>query len=253
MAVADVRDVEKGEYVELEHGYGYTVITMPKTKTHRMACMTNSLKILVGINGDKDFLPHHRIGSAECGGDCYKEHSVLRSFSEKIWDFANRHQGTWLYKPSVYSAIIAWKLSRPDKKTLVNAGWFGNDTVWRMVMDLNLIALYGKPDGTLSDKPQRTLYTLCDAIIGGEGEGPLYPPLPLGMLTFSNDAYLSDEIMGHVWKLNIDKIPLLKEAKRLNSEKDIKLFIEGKAVNVNELNKLSIDVKLSPGWEDYNK
>ena len=65
------------------------VITMPKTKTHRMACITNSLKILVGINGDKEYLPHHRIGSKSLGGDCYKTFSLLRSCSEWLLDFAN--------------------------------------------------------------------------------------------------------------------------------------------------------------------
>lgn len=71
----------------------YIVITIPKTKTHRMACMTNTLKNLVGINGEKDYLSHHRIGSKDPGGDCYKTYNILRSITEKLLDFTNRHKG----------------------------------------------------------------------------------------------------------------------------------------------------------------
>jgi uncharacterized protein (DUF362 family) len=231
-----------------------TVITMPKTKTHRMACITNSLKILVGINGDKDYLPHHRLGSVEAGGDCYKDYSLLRSFGEKMLDFANRHQGTPLYRPSLYTGLLLWKFSRPDKKTMTNAGWYGNDTVWRMVMDLNLIAIYGKPDGTLAETPQRTLYTLDDAIIGGQGNGPLNPdPFPLGILTFSNDSYYMDVVMGKILRLNIDKIPLLREANRIIADKEKTLSINGEQAEPEDLKFISKDIILSQGWQDYDQ
>ena len=38
------------------------VINVPKLKTHRKAGITGALKNLVGINGNKDYLPHHRLG-----------------------------------------------------------------------------------------------------------------------------------------------------------------------------------------------
>ena len=45
------------------------VINVPKLKTHRKAGLTCALKNLVGINGRKDCLPHHRKGSCAEGGD----------------------------------------------------------------------------------------------------------------------------------------------------------------------------------------
>ncbi len=38
------------------------VINLPKLKTHKKAGVTCALKNLIGINGNKEFLPHHRVG-----------------------------------------------------------------------------------------------------------------------------------------------------------------------------------------------
>lgn len=229
------------------------VITMPKTKTHRMACLTNSLKILVGINGDKDYLPHHRIGSKSQGGDCYKSFSLLRSCSEWLLDYSNRRRGEKIYFYARRLSDKLWNLSHPTDEVTVNAGWYGNDTVWRMVMDLNLIAHYGKLDGTVADTPQRVVYTLCDGIVGGQGSGPLQPePLPLGVLSFSNDPYLMDEVMGYLFKLNVKKVPLLREASMINKKKEKLFILNGKEVQLDDLCALGLDVKLAPGWVHYN-
>src|SRR3989442_326262 len=45
------------------------VVNVPKAKTHKKAGVTLCLKNLVGINGDKNYLPHHRAGRPEDGGD----------------------------------------------------------------------------------------------------------------------------------------------------------------------------------------
>lgn len=231
-----------------------TIITMPKIKTHQKAGLTNSMKILVGINGDKDYLPHHRIGAVESGGDCYKGKHPFRRMSELVLDAANRRRGKCLYQPLSYLSAALWRLSRPTKEQNLAAGWYGNDTVWRMVMDLNMIALYGKADGSLSDTPQRTLYTLCDGIIGGQGNGPLSPdPLPLGIIAFSNDAFAMDEVAGRLFKLDLDKVPLLKEAKRLNKNKSIDYYINGNKVELSAVDEYAVDVVMPPGWINYNK
>ncbi len=47
------------------------VLNLPKLKTHSKAGMTGALKNAIGINGLKDWLPHHRAGPAEAGGDDY--------------------------------------------------------------------------------------------------------------------------------------------------------------------------------------
>ena len=44
------------------------VINCLKMKTHKKAGVTLSMKNLIGINGDKNWLPHYRTGFASQGG-----------------------------------------------------------------------------------------------------------------------------------------------------------------------------------------
>lgn len=229
------------------------VITMPKTKTHRMAGLTNSLKVIVGIIGDKDYLPHHRIGSKDEGGDCYKDHCVIRAWAESLVDFANRHRGAFYYLPLKYFIAVMWKISRPNQGESMAGTWYGNDTVWRMVMDLNIIAIYGKKDGTLANEPQRTIFTLCDAIVGGQKDGPLQPqPLASGVLFFSNDSFLSDEVAGHLYRLHLDKIPLLAQASKMNEEKEYDIIANGNKIKMKDICKFGISAEVPKGWIGYD-
>ena len=231
-----------------------TIITIPKIKTHQKTGLTNSMKILVGINGDKDYLPHHRIGAIESGGDCYKGKHPFRRMSELLLDEANRHIGHWAYRPLSFLSTALWRLSRPTEEQNLAAGWYGNDTVWRMVMDLNMIAQYGRLDGTLALDTQRTIYTLCDGVIGGQGNGPLSPdPLSLGIIAFANDAFAMDEVVGRLFKLNLERIPLLREAKRLNEKHVIDYYINGSKAKISDVDNYAVDVVMPPGWINYNK
>jgi hypothetical protein len=45
------------------------VVNLPKLKTHKKTGVTLALKNLVGINGDKNWLPHHSVGAVADGGD----------------------------------------------------------------------------------------------------------------------------------------------------------------------------------------
>lgn len=230
------------------------IITIPKIKTHRMAGLTCSLKILVGINGDKEYLPHHRIGAKSVGGDCYKGFNPLRSFAEYLADAANRHIGRKAYPILRKMASLSWLLSIPGKKRFMNAGWYGNDTIWRTVLDLNHVAIYGRKDGTISDLPQRKLITICDGIICGQGDGPLHPkPLPLGIISISNNPYFMDIVAGRLLGLDVEKIPLVNAAIHILGDAPKELTLNGKNISMNDLNKYSVKAEMPPGWVDYNK
>ena len=51
-------------------------INLPKLKTHKKTGVTLSLKNLVGINADKNWLPHHTSGSPIDGGDQFPHLSL---------------------------------------------------------------------------------------------------------------------------------------------------------------------------------
>src|SRR5574340_1263944 len=63
------------------------IISLPKLKTHKKACGTGALKNLVGSNGNKEYLPHYRIGRC---GDSYARPSLLKHAAELVDETANR-------------------------------------------------------------------------------------------------------------------------------------------------------------------
>jgi uncharacterized protein (DUF362 family) len=228
------------------------VITFPKVKTHQKAGVTNAIKILVGINGDKDYLPHHRKGGSKNGGDCYPESNLLLNLAENILDSANRLRGTKYYKPLRYLSILFWKLSMPSPKHNLAAAWHGNDTTWRMTLDLNRIAEYGDANGSISNKVRREIYSLSDGIIGGQGDGPLNPiPLPLGIIGFSNCSSLTDAVMAKLMGFEIKKLSIVNEALKMDEQKLKQLKLNGKEIELSDLINLSIKTIPPPGWVDY--
>jgi len=224
------------------------VISLPKIKTHQKTGITGALKNLVGLNGDKDFLPHHRIGGTKLGGDCYPGGSYLRYFSELALDKANRRQGRTSYWFWQKLSSLLWTISFPGPEHNLEAGWYGNDVTWRMVMDLNRIAEYGKADGSISEKKQRQIFSLCDGIIAGQGEGPLNPkPLSLGIISFSNNSLINDLAIARLMDLQADKIPLLNHVP-LYREEDSEITLDGMRISLDNLKQYCVKAEVPKGW-----
>lgn len=228
------------------------ILSIPKVKTHQKAGITAALKNIVGINGDKDFLPHHRIGGTGRGGDCYPGNNILRYWAELALDEANRVQGRPGYRIWQKVSSALWTLSIPQAVHHIAAGWYGNDTCWRMVLDLNNIALYGKKDGTFSNEMQRQVFSLCDGIVGGQGDGPLKPdPLPLGMIGFTNQSVLCDIAFATLMRFDFRRIPLLKVGAEMKDLNKMKLYFNEKKISMEDLKQYSIQTLPPPGWTKH--
>jgi uncharacterized protein (DUF362 family) len=190
------------------------VINLPKLKTHKKAGVTCALKNLIGINGNKEYLPHHRVGGAGTGGDCYPRRSAVKRALEYIADQRNQTTslaaGTFWYGMTLGLTRI---LKVKGDRLGFEGSWSGNDTIWRTCLDLNRILIYGRPDGTMADVPQRRVIHLVDAIVAGHGDGPLAPKaLPLGFLMGGTNAAAVDWIAAHVLAYDIERIPIVREA-----------------------------------------
>lgn len=226
------------------------VISLPKIKTHQKTGITGALKNIVGFNGDKDYLPHHRVGGTKMGGDSYPGKNRIRYWAELAMDNANRNMGNFWYRPWFKFSQTLWALSFPGKEHQWHAAWYGNDTTWRMVMDLNLIVNYGMADGTLADTPQRFLYSFCDGIVGGQGDGPLSPdPLNLGVMSFTDDSTTNDICMALMMGLPIEKIPLLIAAKSFMPDRKVTIRLNGEMVKIDRLKQYAVKAIPSPGWQ----
>jgi len=108
-------------------------ISIPKLKTHHKTGVTLNLKGLVGSITEKNQLVHWRIGTPETGGDEYPD---IKSYEE------------------AKTAKVTNRGAHP-----------GNDTIWRMVVDLYKSML----------KKERKYFSVVDGIIAGEGQGPFCP------------------------------------------------------------------------------
>ncbi|MCL4524471.1 MAG: DUF362 domain-containing protein [Acidobacteria bacterium] len=190
------------------------VLNLPKLKTHKKACVTGALKNLVGINGHKEYLPHHRKGGGGSGGDCYAGRSWLKGRAEDLLDIANRTQpGSFQVALARAAAVLIRGAVLLGSDNNLEGSWFGNDTVWRTSLDLQRIALYGRADGTIAERPARHLISITDAIIGGEGDGPMSPtPVPSRFLTGAVNPAAAEWVHCRLMGLDPQKIPLVREA-----------------------------------------
>jgi uncharacterized protein (DUF362 family) len=189
------------------------IINLPKLKTHNKAGITGALKNLVGINGNKDFLPHHRFGGSRRGGDCYAGRNLFKLAAEHLSDAANRREGGFalMLRQAMRGCCGLARLTGTDSN--LEGSWHGNDTVWRTCLDLNRLLIYGRPDATLASTPQRKLLSITDAIICGEGEGPLAPvPHPLGILSMAINPASADYVHAHLMGFDWRNIHIIREA-----------------------------------------
>lgn len=190
------------------------VLSLPKLKTHCKVGLTGALKNLVGLNGNKDYLPHHRSGGSERGGDCYPGTSRAKELAEFLEDTANRRLGHTDHALWRHFGRVA-KLAARGSRYRMAAAWHGNDTCWRMVLDLNRALAYGRADGELCDEPQRRLYSLTDAIVCGQGDGPLRPnPLAVGAVTFGESPIAAEIVHAALLGLDAHRMRLIREASK---------------------------------------
>ncbi|HKP12768.1 MAG TPA: DUF362 domain-containing protein [Blastocatellia bacterium] len=190
------------------------VINLPKLKTHKKAGVTCALKNLIGINGNKEFLPHHRVGGAARGGDCYPGDSLVKRAMEYALDRQNGSRSPLSTKLWHDAAENLSRIAvRAGDQLGVEGSWSGNDTVWRTGLDLNRILLYGRSDATMSDTPQRTVLHVVDAVVAGQGDGPLRPdPLALGLMLAGSSAAATDHVGALLLGYDPSRVAIVREA-----------------------------------------
>lgn len=192
------------------------IISVPKPKCHRLAGMTAAMKNFVGITYDKASLPHRKLGGICQGGDSYKNKSYFKNlmqyFDEKKTELYNEERYIYssLYSLFEKTAYVLGSIFSRDKIRV--GGWYGNDTIWRTIADLNLIVQYANKYGKLCDTPQRKILSIGDMIICGERNGPISPtPKKLGMIMATNNAYIFDHVMCRIMGFEFASLKLLSD------------------------------------------
>jgi hypothetical protein len=232
------------------------ILNIPKLKTHLKAGITAALKNLVGINGNKDFLPHHVKGGSAQGGDCYEGFSSFKHAAENVLDLANKMDGV---ARRVLNAVAVACLA-PERllgrARRIEGAWYGNDTVWRMCLDLNRILLHCDKTGALHPSPQRNILHLTDAIVCGEGNGPLHPmPKSLHAVSLGMNAASVDAVHAMLMGLDWSRVPLVREslsgvARELFQVRpdEIRALINGSMYQLHEVPVLAGTFRTPDGW-----
>lgn len=172
------------------------VISIPKLKVHKKVGATLNAKGLVGICTNKNYLVHYRVSAGRLGGDQYPEGVFSRTEEFLIrterWMYdhllASRSHALEYLHRAVYSVHNATTkrlgLKVGEGKRQLDAGnWYGNDSAWRMAVDLMAIFRFADSQGQLHATPQRRTLTVIDGVIGGANDGPLAPdPVAAGVL-----------------------------------------------------------------------
>ena len=191
------------------------VINLPKLKTHRKVAITAAMKNLVGINGSKDWLPHHTAGCVASGGDEYLQRSLRKAVISALRDRLEGRRNPLARRAIriVERAVKATGHVTAFPDPYWEGSWHGNDTLWRMVHDLHRALFFADSSGALRAEPQRRCLTIVDAVVAGEGEGPMRPaPRPTGLLVAGANPLAVDTVCCRLMGFDERRIPLLFNA-----------------------------------------
>ena len=233
-------------------------INIPKLKTHKKAGITCAMKNVIGINGDKSWLAHHRSGSISCGGDEYPVFKYKTWLKWHLWAFLKRYeilipvanvvkktyQMTFLKGKTVHESMVS------GSHEIAEGSWYGNDTLWRCIKDLNKIILYADKNGIMQDEKQRKYLCIVDGVLAGEKEGPVHHlPKEVGIIIGGFNPVAVDsvaaQIMGFDWK----KIPQIREGFK-NYQWDLVNF-RPEEVELNSKKTRVVKFVPSSGWMNY--
>jgi hypothetical protein len=164
--------------------------------------------------------------------------------------------------------FLARLLRKPHKyftkkirKEIRSGAWYGNNTLWRSVLDLNKILLYADREGIMRDNPQRKLFSIIDGIVAGDKNGPMAPrPRKEGIIIAGANWLAVDISATRLMGFDFEKIPVLQRAINLDkyrladfdlSEIDLKSNIETFEQIFVEREERFLNFVPAPGWHEW--
>ncbi len=243
------------------------VINVPKLKTHIKAGVTAALKNLIGINGHKEYLPHHTNGCPATGGDQYPHRSYVKPVRSWVddcyWRLTAQSPPSRRLRSALWGAGRALRVPSRilDRDNLMDGGWSGNDTIPRTTLDINHALYFLDTTGNrqrLSSEPLRTALHVVDGIVAGQGHGPLRPSPKQAQLVMGGWNPLTvDACACRLIGLEADRVRLLRygfaHPRSLLAPvspriADLELFLDGATMPLRDLDSLGF--ALPETWLD---
>jgi uncharacterized protein (DUF362 family) len=193
------------------------IINLPKMKVHPKAGVSLALKNIIGINGDKNLIPHYKVGGPRRGGDEHSGNGAFRDFECYLKDWFKgrvfRMGETGLFLSRKIRTVQKAFIESMGACTIRGGAWHGNDTLWRSILDLNTILFYCDKEGRLRETVQRKYICLIDGILSGERGGP-YSNFckETGCIIAARDPVAVDLAAVQFMGLNFKKLPKVRNA-----------------------------------------
>jgi hypothetical protein len=189
---------------------------VPKLKSHHKVGVTLALKGVVGLNCGRNWLPHRTQGTPQTGGDQFAGSGYrqrLESWGVRAFERASLRFPRVMPKLYRIAKRIGRKVFGESHETIRGGGWHGNDTLWRMVHDINRALLYADESGRLHDRPTKNRFCIIDGIIAGEGMGPVNADaLGCGVILAGQSPVAVDVVGAELMGYDFRRIPMLAEA-----------------------------------------
>jgi len=191
------------------------IIDIPKLKTHKKTGVTLNLKNMVGVNGLRNCLPHFSAGSPDDGGDEFPpsahgarvQSQAIRTFKRVLARRGGRG-GSFARLTKRAGALV---FGSTDIRVR-SGNWYGNDTTWRMVLDVNKALVGFNAQGAPRSVPLR-LFCLVDGIVGGDGDGPSDPdPRECGILVGGLSPVAVDAVSSILMGFDDRLLPVVSRA-----------------------------------------
>jgi uncharacterized protein (DUF362 family) len=239
------------------------VINMPKPKTHRKAGVTGALKNLVGMNSSKEYLPHHTRQTGKIKGDAFLHKNFFLRMADSFEDDKCVAEKCRRYKLALfyrYAGGACRHLGRKVSHEKYGEGsWYGNDTIWRTILDLNKILQYADKNGKICETRQRRFFNIGDMIISGEKDGPIRPSRKdVGIIIAGEDPCSFDEVTTALMGFETEKIPTIREMRKASPQLYLNADYKIKSNNNNWDGKSAEDIcenfslhfAPNPGWQE---
>lgn len=240
------------------------VINLPKLKTHRKTGITASLKNVVGLTTNRNYLPHHSEGSYQRGGDQFKNHSLLAYWEGNLLSRSRQIslKSKWFLSLMPTLRKLGERIFGRTTRFTRSGNWYGNDTAWRMVLDINKVIFYFSKSGIMLRRRYRgrKYFTIVDAILVGEGMGPLDPdPVQMGYVIIGTNPVAVDLVCAKIMSFDFKKIPMIAKAFTIKhyrltnfSPGDVKVVLNGKVLRVCDIPQAIIKrIKPQFGWQGH--
>jgi hypothetical protein len=172
----------------------------------------------VGLNANKNWLPHYVFGAPESGGDQFPVMTVKRSLENMLVERIKKK----LTKNNSFIAILSRKFKNlgyhifgnTEVDTIRSGNWHGNDTIWRTCLDLNRILLYYQvKENIWNSNDPKPFLSIVDGIIAMEGNGPVAgDPKHSGIIVIGDNPVSVDIVCAKIMGFDHEKIPLISRA-----------------------------------------